>query len=537
MTTLDEFDQAPAPGTATDGERPPIELTTEAESVRVLTEAINSGLLPDVYVTNGELVRLSQISGDVATANEQTSERAPLPVASLRLNTDGLAGMLASHTFTFKDKVTRDGSEHFQEEVMPAPRVLSAVLSSRYWPKVRPLHGIVGSPVLRPDGTLLQTPGYDQDTGLYLSSKVRLQRVPDRPSTEQVAEARTFLLDKFLGDFPWVEAADRANYIALLVTQILRPYVRSLSPFGLITATTQASGKTILSEGIGLLYGQRVQSWVHNENEQRKAITAVLDQPAATVVFDNIKEGSVIDSPTLAMLVTSPTWSDRLLGTNTTYTAPNDRLWLATGNNLHLGGDMATRTVMVRLDPGMPRPELRTQFTIPHLDAWVKNPAHRTTVLWHLLVLVMDWIAAGAKRGDHTMRQFTPWAAAVGGFLAHHGIEGFLANAEAVHALDDEDAEWTAFLTRWHDLYGSDWRTAKVIRASADVEFSSAGGGAIDRWEGDFLTDSKGGLPTAKSLGRYLAGQVGRFHGGYVLRSRQDPHRKVRQYQVEEYAE
>jgi hypothetical protein len=33
------------------------------------------------------------------------------------------------------------------------------------------------------------------------------------------------------------------------------------------------------------------------------------------------------------------------------FTFPNDRLWLATGNNLRTGGDMASRAVWVRLNP------------------------------------------------------------------------------------------------------------------------------------------------------------------------------------------
>jgi hypothetical protein len=43
------------------------------------------------------------------------------------------------------------------------------------------------------------------------------------------------------------------------------------------------------------------------------------------------------------------------------------------------------------------------------------------------------------------MRQFTPWAEAVGGFLAHHGIGGFLANVETVRDIDEEEATWAAF--------------------------------------------------------------------------------------------
>jgi hypothetical protein len=55
-------------------------------------------------------------------------------------------------------------------------------------------------------------PGYDPRTGLFVASKVDLLPVPDKPSGEQVAAARTFLLDRFLSDFPWKGDADRANW-------------------------------------------------------------------------------------------------------------------------------------------------------------------------------------------------------------------------------------------------------------------------------------------------------------------------------------
>lgn len=515
---------------STDG-KPALKLITDAGAIRSLTDVINGGWIPDVYVTNGELTHLSRVSGDVSLAGLTPNDRPPLPVTATTLTSSGLAALAAQYLYVFRERRNRDG-DVFPEEMSPKKDTLSAVLSQRYWPGVRPLHGIVGAPVLRPDGTLLQKSGYDLRTGLYYAAKVEMRPVPDKPTPEEVAEARSFLLDRFLGDFPWVSDADRANYIGLLVTQILRPYTRCLTPFGLISATTQSSGKTILSDGIGQLYGQKVQPWVRSDQELRKAVTAILDGPAAVVVFDNIKEGEVIDSPVLAMLLTTPTWSDRLLGTNKTFTAVNDRLWLATGNNLRLGGDMATRTVLVRLDPKMPRPELRTNFTIPHLEQWIKQPENQRLLLRHLLILVMDWITAGAPRTNHVMRQFSVWAAAVGGFLAHHEIDGFLNNGDEVRDLDEEDAQWAAFLDRWHEIFKSEPKEAGQVRKSAEVDY--IGNNVVDRWEGDFITDDNGNIPTSKSLGHRLAGQVGRFHGDYVLRDGKNS-RDRRVYWVEVY--
>lgn len=513
-----------------------IQLQSDAHTIRQLTDSINAGVLPDTYVTNGELVELHKVSGDSSAAGLAPAEQPPLPVISATVGPDGLAALLAQHTYTFEVKKTRDGT-FYEEEVTPSSRTLAAVLSRRFWPGVPALHGIVGSPVLRPDGTLLQKPGYDAGTGLFYAASVDVPQIPEQPGAEDVAAARRFLLDDFLGDFPWVDPADRANYIGLLIAQILRPYLRTITPFGLISAASPSSGKTILSEGIGLLYGQRVRTWVRSENEQRKAITAVLDENAPTVVFDNIREGEIIDSPVLAMLITTPVWTDRLLGTNKTFSAPNDRLWLATGNNVRLGGDMATRTVLVRLDAKTPHPELRTGFAIPDLDRWVKTPSNRTTLLRHLLVLVMDWIAAGAPRTGHTMRQFSTWAAATGGFLAHHGIEGFLANADAVHELDEQKSEWIAFLARWHSIYGDKRVQGREVRKSADIDFN-AGGAPYDKWQGDFITDAEGNIPRdAKALGARLRGHIGRFYGDFVLRSVRDAAKNVTVWWVEREGE
>ena len=177
-----------------------------------------------------------------------------MPVTASEVTSPSLAALLADHTYTFRMRARRDEAgnlETYQEEATPASQSLAAALARKTWPGLLPLHGIVGAPVLRPDGTLLQDRGYDARTGLYLASKIPLDRVPAEPSARQVEAARGFVLSKFLHNFPWVADADRANYIGVLVTPILRHYLRSLIPFVVFTATMPSSGKTILTSGPG----------------------------------------------------------------------------------------------------------------------------------------------------------------------------------------------------------------------------------------------------------------------------------------------
>jgi hypothetical protein len=499
--------------------RPHIEIGSGPETIRALAKEIGEGsALPDTYVADGRVVHVEAVSG--TTVGHAVDEDSPLPMAAAEVTPARLAALLAEHTFTFATRKAAKGDLE-EQEVTPTAAQLQAVLARRTWPGLKPLLGIVGAPILRRDGTLLQDNGYDPATGLYLASKVKIERVPDRPTPGQTEASRAFLLDQFLHDFPWVGDADRANYVALMLTPIIRPHLRCLTPFGLLTATTPSSGKTILTAGLGLIYGQRIMPWTDNDEELRKAITSVLADQAGVVVFDNLAEGSVVDSPILALLLTVPTWSDRLLGRNKAVVVPNDRLWLATGNNLQVGGDMASRTVLVRLDPNCPSPETRTGFALPKLDEWITNPGNQATLLHHLLVLVADWVAAGAPRDrSRVMRQFSAWAEALGGFLDHHQIAGFLGNVSDVKAADEGESLWGAFLRQWRVLNpdqptGVPKLTAAEIRASAEPVIP----GGPEPWEGTFPTTRAGRLPSSIALGRMLNGQKGRWRGDYVLRA------------------
>ncbi|MEU8663346.1 hypothetical protein [Actinoplanes philippinensis] len=497
-----------------------VKVGTGPESIRTLKRELTAGLLPDTYVSGGALVHMETVSGGLTGAADEDS---PLPVAASVVHPPGLAALLAEHATVYRKKTRKNEAgevETYDEECTPSREVLASVLVGKTWPGVPTLRGIIGAPVLRRDGTLLQTPGYDPATGLYLASKVDLPPVPEAPTSEQVAAARTFLLDRFLRDFPWAGPADKANYVALLVTPILRHFTRSLTPFGLIDATMPSSGKTILTAGPGMLYGQKVLTWPDDDGELKKSITAVFTEQVGVVIWDNLTEGTVIDSAVLAQLITSREWSDRQLGASRNIGSINDRLWMATGNNLQVGGDMASRTVRVHLDPNMPHPESRDQtgFGIPQLDHWILDPANQLTVLWHLLVLVLDWTRRGATKAvAMSMRQFTPWAQAVGGLLEHHGIAGFLTNIADVRAADEDETRWRGFLATWHDRHGGKEMTAAELRR--DAEPVQIGGELHDPWDGQFITTPNGALPKAVPLGRMLTGQNGRWRGEYVVRA------------------
>ncbi len=516
---------------------PRIEISGSPDAIRKLKAALGAGAVPDLYVTAGRPVRIERVSGTLAV---DLDADAPLPVTATPVNPPLLAHLLAACTYTYRLRPAADDAGRpvlAEEETTPGPAVLSAALAGAEWPSVPTLAGITGTPVLRRDWTLLQQPGYDPASGLYLSPTVALPPVPGRPGPGQVAAARAFVLSTLLGDFEWEDSASLANYVALMVTPFLRRPLRALAPLAILSASAPSSGKSLLSALIGLLVGQQTVPWpADNDAELEKLITSTFTVESGAVIFDNLAEGEVIASPVLANLLTNPMWSSRILGKSGMGSWANDRLWMATGNNLRVGGDIASRSVCVRLRPAAPHPEARSGFQIPDLHGWIKDPRNRAALLWRLLILVADWVAAGTPR-DTTAplrRQFTPWAHGAGGFLAHHGITGFLTNLNAIRRMDEEDHKWAVFLAAWLDRLGPRLVRVADVLASGDPGRDHPAG----PWDGDYITDGKGRFPrTPQKLGQMLAGQVDRFHGEppLTLRAVAEAHNSTRLYRVERW--
>ena len=106
-----------------------------------------------------------------------------------------------------------------------------------------------------------------------------------------------------------------------------------------------------------------------DEEEWRKRITATLRTGPAAVVIDNIRHR--LDSSALSSAITTPCWEDRVLGASETLRARVRCAWIGTGNNPALSGEMARRTVRIRLDAKVDRPWLREGFRHPNLRGWV----------------------------------------------------------------------------------------------------------------------------------------------------------------------
>jgi len=398
--------------------------------------------------------------------------------------------------------------------------------------------GIRELPFLRPDGTVVRTPGYDEDTKiLYVPHpQVETPDVPKAPSEDELRRAVEVLM-KPLQDFPFVDEASRANALAAAFTPIVRPLLDKANfPLVIFDATKQGTGKTLLADVVTLMGTGRLPATMNapsGDEEWRKQITSQLRKGESIVVVDNIK--GRISSEALERALTQQSWGDRLLGHSKQLKLPSDALWIATGNNLRPRGEMTRRCILVRMDAEMVHPWKRTGFEHPNLREWVRS--NRGRLVAALLTAVRAWSKAGAPRAEvETLGSFTRWSRAIGGLLKHLGIGGFLENLDDLYeTASGEEHRWGQLLRALYEWSLEDDAptpfTAKQL--GADLRDHAEGLIGAESEEMEAIRDElpedvherlRYGQPMARSLGKMFEYREGRrFPGGwYIERVRRD---------------
>ena len=179
---------------------------------------------------------------------------------------------------------------------------------------------------------------------------VEVPPILDDPTKEEILKAVLLIL-KPIAEFPFVTEDDRATWIGLALTPILRPlFPPPVSDRGDHRHQPRHREDTAGQPALTLHGGMQRGEMPRDDAELRKTITSTLMTTTAPIVlFDNL--AGTVKSPVLDGLLTAKTWTDRWLGRIQNITAANDRLWLATGNNAQFGGDLARRIAMVSIDP------------------------------------------------------------------------------------------------------------------------------------------------------------------------------------------
>jgi hypothetical protein len=337
-------------------------------------------------------------------------------------------------------KLVEDRSNDEESKIVPVPPpkwLVSAIHVRGHYPKVRSLIGCVDTPILRPDGSVLEKAGYDWATRLLYEPRLEF---PPIGKTFQEAEAAADELAEVVVDFPFVGASDRSAWLALLLTLVGRSCVNGCTPLFAVSANTRGTGKTILLNTAHLIArGSQIaaRSYEHDDREMKKAITSIAIEAIPAVMLDNITGrlgGSSLDAA-----LTSTVWSDRILGeSRTTGDLPLKTVWTATGNNLSYGGDLGRRVLPIRLNTPEEKPEERTTFKHKHLFTWIES--NRARFVSAALTILRAYILAGKPDQGGTWGSFESWHSVIRGAVCWVGWPDPMHTRASVDDSDDTAA-------------------------------------------------------------------------------------------------
>ncbi|MHB9037063.1 MAG: hypothetical protein ACYC64_10365 [Armatimonadota bacterium] len=355
-------------------------------------------------------------------------------------------------------------TRELEKQMNPPKDVIRYVMSDASLPLPK-LVGVTESPMLRPDGSILSQPGYDEATGYYYRPPdgFMMPEVPEHPTDEQLSDA-VDLVTEAICDFPFVDEASRTNTVALMLTPLVRNIMPTV-PIALVDATNQGTGKTLLSEVCATVScGSYELGTVPADSEEwRKRITSLLSEGTRFVILDNVR--GTLGSDSLASVLTTARWSDRRLGTLETASYPNNCTWVATGNNLQTDRDMSRRGYLIELDAKCARPYARSyEFKHPELLEWVN--LCRGELLAALFTLIRAWYSTGQPIAAlPPVGSFEAWSRVVGSIVTHVGLRDFNGNRDKLlNESDTESSQWESFLSRWIELYGESPRTVSQMK-------------------------------------------------------------------------
>ena len=370
------------------------------------------------------------------------------------LSEAGIRGILERCSIFVKSR--KQGMEEFV--VAPPLDVVRDLAALPEWNTIPPLAGIIECPTVLADNTLITAPGYNQSTRLFYapSPGLKLPSIPDSPTKEDVSHAIEVIEEVFI-DFPFVDNASRANTYAALFSLVLRPMISGAVPLALIDKPQAGTGASLIAEGIAIIATGRHAAMMtapRDDAEWKKTITSTLRQGRTVAIVDNVEQKLFV--PSLAGVLTSSVWTDRLLGYSENITLPHRLVWLVTGNNVQLGGDLPRRCYWIRMDAKSARPWQREGFKHPNLLGWLQT--ERGRILAAILTLARAWILAGKPRPDKDvpkMGGFDGWRDTVGGILQYCEIPSFLGNVEQMYATADADTpQWEIFFKEWYQIWG-----------------------------------------------------------------------------------
>lgn len=484
------------------------EIVIDADVERLTDQALEAldESESEVYHRGGLLVQ--EIADEHAGKSIGSRRLAPIAPARLLELMSSSAKWMKLET---RGKKGEDG-EREMKPTWPPDKIVSAVIGRGRWPMLRRVAAIVETPMFRPDGSILDEPGYDEVTGLLYRPNAVVE-VPKNPTHADAISARDELLD-VVHDFPFASEAYKSSWLACALTPLARYGFEGPSPLFLVDANTRGSGKSMLADVVGsIACGKTLPRTppAEDEAEERKRITALALSGDRLVLIDNVKR---LGSAALDAVLTSTWWRDRVLGEGKVFEGEIKAVFIATGNNVELLGDLTRRVCHIRLESMHERPEQRSDFKHPDLLPWVRAEAPRLAKA-ALTILRAYHVAGRPAQKVQPWGSYEGWNRLVSHALVWVGMaDPNEARQELVEAADTERLSLASFLSEFRK-YATWGATARDL--VDDIETAPSSHAKVRDALYELVPPYKGKPPSALQVGKKFSAVKGRVAGGMRL--------------------
>jgi hypothetical protein len=247
-----------------------------------------------------------------------------------------------------------------------APHDCTPEIAERYLARVGEwnlpvLLGVVTAPTIRADGSILQQPGYDAQTGLYFEPNgVEFETVPEYPTKAQALAALEELKELIV--HYQFEGAGRSIALSAMITQLIRAALAA-APLHAYDGPLAGSGKTKLANVVSVIAtGHKAAAITANSGQNAgeefvKQLAGCLLAGDTAILLDNLS--TPIEGDVLCQITTETKVRIRKFGKLDMFTCPCIGFLQATGNQLQVIGDMQRRALVAVLVIEDERPELR----------------------------------------------------------------------------------------------------------------------------------------------------------------------------------
>jgi putative DNA primase/helicase len=334
-----------------------------------------------------------------------------------------------------------------------------------------------------------------------------LPAIPEHPTRNEAMEALQ-LLTGLLAEFRFESDLDRAVALSGLLTAVVRGSM-PIAPMHLFRAHVAGTGKSYLVDTCSVIAtGQRCPVIVapKSEEELEKRLGAMVMSGVPIISLDNVEHD--LGGPALCQLTERPRVRLRILGLSEAPEFDCKAAVFATGNNVAVRGDMTRRALICTMDAMEERPELRA-FKHRPVDIVL---ADRGKYIAAALTMIRGYVRAhGVQVRCAPIGSYDEWSKMVREPLVWLGESDPVVSMETARAEDPQLADIREFFESELLALDTSYKTQEIIDLAAGNDEAKA---FLAR-----VSDSNGGVPNARELGKWLRKISGRPVGGLRLSS------------------